>query len=306
MLRLTTFCILVAGLVPATSMATEPAVEAVKPEETYLLRFQFSAGETVSYHAVHQAVVETRKGDYKEKSHHTSIMEKHYEVRAIRRGGAAKLVLTVDRAVMRAMFNDGKPIQWDSASGDIAPAAFERHENVIGKPLAEIVVSPTGEFVAGRPLLTAEELKGVGTGAGDDTASRNFLIPLPENAVKPGDEWNDKFEAKVTVDRKLERTVKYIRKFRLVSVEAGVAKIETSTSLITPVRDPQILVQLVQRSPKGVIKFDIESGRIVSRTTSSNKSEYGWAGSDSVIQAVTRGEERLVTPTEQGDLVGRN
>ncbi|QDT65112.1 hypothetical protein [Calycomorphotria hydatis] len=273
-----------------------PASVIAEEAETFRLEYQFEIGDVVRYSEQQNAVVLTKKGGASEKTKQQSITEKHFKVLDVSDSGEARLQLTIDRTVMAASFNGAEPLRFDSESEETVPAVYESVAKTIGKPLAEITVRPDGTYVSGHALLTEDEIKSIGSGeTGGDAISRNILIPLPTDAIQIGDDWDEQYQVSVSVGKNLSKNIKCIRKFQLKSVDNNIATIQMRTALLTPVRDPAILMQLVQRLPAGTIEFDLEQGQIIKRELDSDRTEFGWSGSDSSIRAVTRRVETLVT-----------
>ena len=51
-------------------------------------------------------------------------------------------------------------------------------------------------------------------------------------------------------------------RYRLEQVKTGVATISVKTQILTPINDPSVRSQLVQRISQGEIRFDIDAGRL--------------------------------------------
>ena len=61
--------------------------------------------------------------------------------------------------------------------------------------------------------------------------------------------------------------------------------------MLTPVRDPKILSQLVQRMQKGTIKFDIDAGRLLHKQMDLDQSILGFNGPESHMNYLARTTE---------------
>jgi hypothetical protein len=118
--------------------------------------------------------------------------------------------------------------------------------------------------------------------------SESFLDLLPTKPVHVGDEWFDDIKVKVSVSRTLNQKIAFRRRYTLESVDGDTATIRLRTSEITPVEDPHIRAQLVQRAPEGKITFSLERGQITARDVSCNRTETGIMGEGSQIAATTR------------------
>ena len=60
------------------------------------------------------------------------------------------------------------------------------------------------------------------------------------------------------------KEVKTQQKFTLLKVDDGIAQIEVETQILTPIHDPMIEAQLIQRASSGIVRFDIQRGRGIS------------------------------------------
>src|SRR5690606_8351280 len=96
------------------------------------------------------------------------------------------------------------------------------------------------------------------------------------------------------------------QQFTLKEVKNGIASIGVETVILTPVRDPAIEAQLIQRYTAGTARFDIEQGRILSQHMELDKQVFGFRGEASTMHYETRfvetllGEEEVVTRPKYG------
>jgi hypothetical protein len=81
----------------------------------------------------------------------------------------------------------------------------------------------------------------------------------------------------------------------LEKVENGVATITVATQILTPVNDPKIQSQLVQRLQEGTIKFDVDAGRLLHKQMDLDQSVFGFSGPNSHMQYLARFSEELLT-----------
>ena len=104
--------------------------------------------------------------------------------------------------------------------------------------------------------------------------------------------------AKVNVSKTLQKEVTILRNYRLEAVEQGIARISLKTNVLTPVVDPQLLVQLIQRRFKGEIFLDVVAGKVISRQFTSDNTEIGWAGADSTLHATSLRSEQIQSTSQ--------
>ena len=121
---------------------------------------------------------------------------------------------------------------------------------------------------------------------------------FPEQPVKLQGAWKETLTVDVMVDRTLKRPVKLLRTYKLEKVEAGIAEISLQTVVITPLDDPALEAQLIQRTPAGVVRFDIENGTLLSRKLTVEDSVIGAFGAQSSMAARSEHIEQLVTAAE--------
>lgn len=303
------------GLSPAraepASPASPKAVQAPKPGETepeqgYLLRYKFRPDARLEYEVSHRMRIELKKKEISQTVLNESEARKHFRVVDVASDGTATLVSVIDHVEMTARSDNREPVEYDS-SNPPPPAEFEKVHQTIGKPLVRVRVSPRGKMLSVERLLPEMLQRKLGSPGGkaatpDTAPSKNFLIVFPDDPVAVGETWkDDRLQVPVSVGRQLQKTVKLLRRYKLVSVRDGRARISLQTSVLTPVNDPHVRAQLIQRTPNGTILFDIDAGRIVRRTLELDKTEIGVFGGGSSMRAVSRRSERLIRVTDLAD-----
>ena len=120
-----------------------------------------------------------------------------------------------------------------------------------------------------------------------DDASENFLDTLPDHPVHIGDVWKDDIKVPVSISKDLHQKLILRRYYRLESVDGNVATIHLSTSELSPVADPMIRAQLIQKLPEGKILFDMAKGVVTSRDLRCVRIEAGVMGAGSVVAGNT-------------------
>ncbi|MCH5374869.1 MAG: hypothetical protein JJ992_12915, partial [Planctomycetes bacterium] len=66
------------------------------------------------------------------------------------------------------------------------------------------------------------------------------------------------------------------------------ATINVKSQVLTPLNDPALQSQLVQRIKKGFIKFDVDAGRILSQQMDSDEMVIGFNGPESNMKYLSR------------------
>jgi hypothetical protein len=122
----------------------------------------------------------------------------------------------------------------------------------------------------------------------------NFLIVMPKTPVRIGETWKDKFPAEVTVDKGLKQELTIHRTYKLMAMSGAIATIKLTTAVIPMPDDPQIQVQLIQRTPSGLIEFDLDKGLVISTKTQIDATVHNPFGPKSSMSAQTTSVEKLL------------
>jgi hypothetical protein len=299
-MRQTAYCPLLAGMLFLLLGGSGIGDDDAARPDGYLLRYQFTKDEVQNYDVDHETTMITTRPELKETVTNEVQTRKSHRIVSVDSEGNAWMELVIEAAKMSAQFNEAEPLSYDSEKPEECPKAYQHVRDIIGKPLAQVQVSPRGELLSTRALLgpnvldKAQALKD--NGALSDEASRNFLIEFPEQPIRVGDTWTNTFKVNVRVSQRLKQPVTMQRSYELVDVADDLATIRLRTVLITPIRDGMILAQLIQMTPEGTIVFDVKNGRMVSRTLTIDKTEVGVIGGESAMHAKSKREERWIDP----------
>jgi hypothetical protein len=259
---------------------------------TYPLRYKFQAGQSLYYEVENATTIVTRFNGSDETVTNQSRAWKQLRVTSVDGQGGAQLEPVVERVVMSATKDGEDAVTYDSAVDADPPLQFLGVKRTIGQVQARVGVGANGELKKVVPLATDNEA--LKAAAEKNDPRLNFLVVLPDKPVRIGESWKDRFTEEVTVGKSLKQEVTLQRTYTLTGVQGSVATIKLKTSVVTPVNDPQIEVQLIQRTPSGTIEFDLEQGRILSMRTQIDQTVVGAFGPNSSIAAVTKSSEKLL------------
>jgi hypothetical protein len=290
-----TILAVLAGLLPLLATQTvhaqgstnpKSALEEVKREltdRTYYLRYRFQPGETVRWKVVHLVTVETKIQGVVETAKTRSISTKSWQVTDVDAQGQITLVHTVEEVNMWQAVSGRPELTYNSRSGEEPPAEYKHVAESVGVPLATITIAPNGKVVD-RQNARAQFNPGIG----------ELTIPFPTQAIKIGQTWATEGELSVRQADNQVKRIKTRQLYRLEKVETGVATISMKTQLLTPINDPKVQSQLVQRIKQGEIQFDIDAGRIISQQMDVDETVIGFNGTDSLMKYLSRLSEETV------------
>jgi len=291
--------------------APQPAPEPAEnpPPEKYTLAFKFRPNQVVRYDVAHDSEIFIHAKDDTETTRNTSQSKRHYKVIAVdEKTGAGDLELSIDWVHMVASFENGEgrktePIEFQSDDPTKHPEKFRQVLDSVGRPRATVRFGRTGNAIkvlAGAVAPTAPVQTPNGAPPAVDALPESYFFLLPENAVAIGDAWKERFDVFTRDEHKNLTKIAIQRKFWLTGVNEGRAVIEFKTVIITPVQDPAISGQLIQREISGKIVFDIERGLILSRESGVDRTVVNPFGAKSSMRAKSVYRETIAADEVDG------
>lgn len=303
---------LLLGIAVSRPLVAESPSEGDDSGATHRLVYRFRPGQELRYESDLRSSMEVRKGEAIQIVENRSVTTKRVRVVSVEEDGSALLEPVIERVRMMVQFDDAPPARFDSDSSDTPPRQFQEVRKKVGRRTARLRIAPHGELLEvtrfdddGKPAETKPDQPESESEPPADAADRpdfqaddNILALLPRQPVAIGHVWKERFDVKVRVDRTIERTATLQRQFELKKVEGHLATIGVKIAIITPIADPAILAQLIQRTPSGTIEFDIERGEIVGRTMRQDQTIYGAIGPTSTLRAASKLVERRLESEE--------
>lgn len=265
----------------ASSSKDEPA--------KYLLRYRFPKGQTLRWEVLHQALIETSVSGTTQVAETVSKSVKVWTVSEVDADGNAMLEYSVEDVDMRHRLTGRDEVRYNSSRDKKPPRGFEDVCGAVGVPLASIKIDPRGKVLH----RDQKQVKAAAKKQGQIT------IPLPDKPVAVGDSWSHPADIDVSLPNGMVKKVKAVEKLSLRSVATGVATIEVETQILTPIHDPAIEAQLIQNTSAGIVKFDIDAGRMLQQQMDVDKRVVGFRGEASAIRYLTRFSEKFVAEAPQ-------
>jgi hypothetical protein len=271
-----------------TSALAELEKAKAKVAPTYRLAYQQKAGDNVRTRVVHLATVETKIKGVAQSTKSRTVSTRLWKIRDVDAAGNITFDHSVERVEMWNSVEGRQEVHFDSADGTAPPAEFATVAKTVGKVLATIKIDPHGRILE-RNNAQAQFNPGIG----------EVTIPFPNIPVKAGNTWSIPDELKLPSDDGTVKKIQTRQQYKLEKVEAGVATISLQTQVLTPLNDPKVQSQLVQRLQRGTIKFDVDAGRLIHKQLDIDEEVFGFSGNDSHMQYLARFTEEPVAETEQ-------
>ncbi len=272
------------------------AVLAGEAEKTYTLRYKFKPGETIRWKVEHRSKVRATITRSTQTTETLSISMKVWQISAVKPDGTATFENSVEWVDMRQTLTGRSEVHYDSRTGKKPPPGFETAAKSVGVPLARVTMDAHGK------VISRKDLKPKPKDAADKKTPEHegwVTIPLPEKPVPVGHTWRIPQDIDIPLPSGAVKRIKALQQFTLEEVKTGVAVIRVSTDVLTPISDPAIESQLVQRESTGRVWFNVDAGRVLHQQLDIDKHVVGFRGDASSIHYVNRFTERLVTDSDR-------
>ena len=269
--------LIVAALVTALPC---PAVAAESGK--HLLRYKMKPGEVLRWEIDQRSSVRNTMEGTTQEAQTKTVSLKAWKVVDVMPDGEIEFINLVERVRMENKLPERATVVFDSTSDKDPPPGFEDAARAVGVPLSSIRLSPRGELVdrdikLHQPAADPHEL---------------VAMLLPEKPVSVGDSWTQPQDIRVKLQDGGAKEVDAQRKYTLKSVENGVATIGVDFQVLSPTTPP-IEGQLAHRMAKGVVRFDVDAGRVLSQRLDVDQRVIGFAGQASSMHLITRMQQRL-------------
>lgn len=256
--------------------------------EKYTLRYKFHPGETIRWEVEHRSNVRATVSGTTKKTETLSISVKQWRVTDVRSDGAATFEHSVEWIDMRQKLTDSPEVRYNSRTDANPPVGFEDAAKSVGVKLSVVTIDSVGK------VLHRDRIKAKPQAASLESPDSWMTIPLPEEPVPVGHTWSLPQDIDIPLPSGGTKRIKAVQQFTLEDVKTGVATIRVSTEIFTPITDPAIESQLVQREAAGRVRLDIDAGRVLGQQMDIDKHVVGFRGDASSIHYVNRFSERLL------------
>lgn len=241
--------------------------------EKFEIRYKLKPGELLVSKVTHFAETKTKMSEHNEDSSSRTTTVKEWDVEAVNEAGEMTFVYRITSVAMAQAVGDAEELTYNSQTDSEVPPVFKQVAETIAKPLATITINPRGQVVSRDNELKAPQL-GIG----------ELTIPLPDESIAINGQWSVPRELRVKLESGAFKTIKVRELYTLEKVSAGVATIRIQTQPLTPVNDATVEAQLIQQLSKGIIKFDLDRGRLLSKKLDWSDEVLGFRGPETSLR----------------------
>ena len=275
--------LLLAPTVALLSLVSPLAAAEPETGEEYLLRYSLQAGEQLRFEVTHVAKSKTRvQGSEDVTQVHTTSQRRWDIVNSS--DAETTFEHLIDAVEMTQQHNDDHEVRWDSKSGEDPPPAFVVVAEHIGQKLATVTMTPSGQEIKREDHAGSKASLGMGS----------LTLPLPEEPIAVGHSWVVPREVQTRTEEGEVKTIKINERYTLDKVKTGVATLLVRSEPITPINEEAVRAQVVQQLSNGVIRFDIENGRMLSKQLDWDETVVGFQGANSMMEYRAKLTETLI------------
>jgi hypothetical protein len=253
----------------------------------YDLKYKFKPGETLRTEVVHRAKVQTTIQGTTQTAETESKSVKVWAVKSVGEDGTATFEHRVENIDMWQRTSGRQEIRYNSETDKTPPPGYEHVADAVGVPLSTVTMDGRGTIVK-RKVNRAVPMN----------VSTQMTMPLAAEPIAVGESWSSPVEIEVTQKDGTLKKIETRQKFTLASVADEVATIHVDSQILTPINDPAIEAQLIQRLSEGTVQFDLKAGRVLSQQLDLDRQVIGFSGPASSMHYVTRFTEKLL-PAER-------
>jgi hypothetical protein len=252
--------------------------------ETYLLRYRFEPGLVLRNEVTHLSKNSTRINSVLQDASSRTITDKTWHVLESDEQSTTFEYL-VEAVDLSQQFGSNEEIRYNTKEpSEQVPVQFAGAVDTIGKVVSTIRIDARGMVIARSDSNDPPHM-----GMGDIT------LPLPVEPVAVGATWEIPRELRIERKDGTSRMIKFREFFKLDKVSAGVATLSVRSEPLSPVNDPTEEAQVMQQLSNGLIQFDVDAGRMISKELAWDHQVVSFSGPGSLLEYSSRLEDRVVS-----------
>jgi len=268
--------LLVVSLLVVCQARGENQPTASAGEKVYL-KYKYAKGDAIHVKVVHRSSIKTSHQGQTQTAQAITVSQMIVNVTDVDSDGNLTLENQIDAVDMRHQLTGRAEVRYNSQSQEDPPPGFEDVAKSIGRPLTRLKVTPAGKILDRTELYP------------QPNSNKGQLLPLlPEGPVSVGYVWNVPQDVTVKLKSGQKKKVETRDRHELIKVADGVATIKTETQVLTPLNNPELEVQVIQRFSNGTLQFDIAKGRLLRRQIDLDKRIINPYGQGSFLHHVAQ------------------
>jgi hypothetical protein len=269
----------------APSPTPSASLAPIKPDADgkYLLRYSYSAGETMQWEVEHRARIVTSVQETTQTAETVTRSKKVWKVVEALPGGETKFIHLVAAIEMKQKVTGRQETSYNSETDKDVPPIFADAAKQIGVPLAEVTIDTRGNVLKRADKIARPE----------GSPTNTITLILPDRPLAVGESWTSPFDLSATDAEGNPKVIKARHKLTLEKVEGDLATLKNETQILSPLGDPTIEAQVVQAEQAGTVTFDLRRGRITSQSSDLDKQVFGFQGPESKLHYVAQFRESL-------------
>ncbi len=272
-----------------SSLAADTGAAPAPPDgPKYSLTYKFRPGEVIRTQVLHRVSLDTTIAGTTQTAETISGSVKVWKIIDVDSSGRITLEHSVESVDMRQKLSGRDEVTYNSKTDNKPPPGYEGVAKSIGVPLTIVTIKPSGKIakrIDKRPNVSPE------------AQNSQMVMPLPLEPISVGESWNLPNDVTITLEEGETKVIKTRQHYTLDKVANGVATISVATQVLTPVSNPKVQSQLIQRLTQGTVRFDIDAGRVLSQQLELDERVLGFNGVDSSLHYLGRFTEEYVPPT---------
>ena len=127
----------------------------------------------------------------------------------------------------------------------------------------------------------------------------SLTFAFPEEPIAIGGSWSVPREVKLAPRTEKCMPIKIRELYTLEKVQTGVATLSLRSEPLTPINEESVRAQVVQQLSDGVIRFDIDNGRMLSKQLDWDETVVGFQGANSLMEYRARLTETLLDDVQR-------
>ena len=275
------FCASTFGQSPSDKI--KRATQNLNSKQSFKLEYKMKKGQEIRWSVEHVASTKAQIAGEKEDTSSRTKSQKLWKVSSVDSVGNMTFVHSIESVDMWQQIGEGEPITYNSETDKTPPMEFESVTEKIGKPLAVISISPTGQVVDRKTSLQQARF-GVG----------EITVPLPAKNIAIGHKW---FVPSVLTAKDEDGRTQQLKTrlhYELSRVKLPNAYISFRTEVLTPIQSEKVKSQIMQQMTKGYVVFDIDRGMVAHKEIEWDEKVQGYEGPDSYLNYVGKMTEKLI------------